>query len=212
MSIPKKNNITGAGEKVIMFAHGFGCDQNMWRYVAPAFEKNYRIVKFGHVGAGNSDLSAYSYTRYNSLEGYAEDILAIAAELNLRDIIFVGRSVSSIIGMIAAQMALALFGKLVLVAPSPCYINEQGYTGGFSKSEIDELLVSINQIHLGWSAAIAPVIMDDQNSSELKEELTNSFYKKGREIAKYFARTTFLTDRRDILENMGALKCRVANG
>jgi sigma-B regulation protein RsbQ len=185
---------------VIFFAHGFGCDQNMWRFVAPAFQEKYTIVLFDHVGAGNSDLSAYSFTKYDQLEGYAEDIIEIAKELNISNAIFVGHSVSSIMGLLAAKMAPDLFTKLVLVAPSPSYINDQDYIGGFSKSEIDELLESLTENHLGWSATMAPVIMGNPDREELGKELTNSFCKTDPEIARHFARTTFLTDKRDILK------------
>lgn len=203
-SILKRNNVTinGSGENVIFFAHGFGCDQNMWRYVAPAFEEKYTIVLFDHVGAGNSDLSSYSFKKYSQLEGYAEDIVEIAKELKISNAVFVGHSVSAIMGIIAAKMAPNLFAKLILVAPSPSYINDENYVGGFSRSEIDELLESLNDNHLGWSATMAPVIMGNPDREELGKELTNSFCKTDPEIAKHFARTTFLTDKRDILEDL----------
>lgn len=183
----------------MLFSHGFGCDQNMWRYVAPAFQKKYNTVLFDHVGAGNSDLSAYSFSKYDKLEGYAEDIVEIARELKISSAIFVGHSVSGVIGLLAAKMAPELFKKLILVAPSPSYINDENYTGGFSRSEIDELLESLNDNHLGWSATMAPVIMGNPDREELGKELTNSFCKTDPEIAKHFARTTFLTDKREIL-------------
>jgi len=201
MDILKRNNVTinGTGENVIFFAHGFGCDQNMWRYVAPAFGEKYTTVLFDHVGAGNSDLSAYSFKKYDQLEGYAEDIVEIAKQLKVSDAVFVGHSVSAVIGLIVAKMEPELFTRLVLVAPSPSYINDEDYIGGFSRSEIDELLESLNENHLGWSVRMAPVIMGNPDREELGEELTNSFCKTDPEIAKHFARTTFLTDKRDIL-------------
>ena len=183
----------------MMFAHGFGCDQNMWRYVTPAFENSHRIVLFDHVGAGASDLKAYSREKYNSLEGYADDIIEIARELELTDIIFVGHSVSALMGIIAARKAPEIFKSLILVGPSPSYINEGDYVGGFTRSQIDELLVSLDQNHLGWSMAMAPVIMGNPERKELGEELANSFCRTDPEIAKHFARTTFLTDKRSIL-------------
>ncbi|MCU7618490.1 alpha/beta hydrolase [Chryseobacterium sp. PBS4-4] len=203
MSVLKRNNVTikGTGENMIFFAHGFGCDQNMWRYVSPVFEEKYTTVLFDHVGAGNSDLSSYSFTKYNQLEGYAEDIVEIAKELKVSNAVFVGHSVGAIIGLIAAKMSPELFGKLVLVSPSPSYINNEDYIGGFSRPEIDELLESLNDNHLGWSATMAPVIMGNPDREELGKELTNSFCKTDPEIAKHFARTTFLTDKRDILED-----------
>lgn len=203
MSAIKRNNvvINGNGENVIMFAHGFGCDQNMWRYVYPAFQDNYTTVLFDHVGAGNSDLSAYSFQKYDELEGYAEDIIEIAKELNIKDAVFVGHSVSAIMGLIAANKAPDIFKSLILIGPSPSYINKGDYIGGFSSSEIDELLESMNNNHLGWSMAMAPVIMGNPEREELGKELANSFCKTDPEIAKHFAKTTFLTDKRDILQH-----------
>lgn len=203
MSAIKRNNvvINGNGENVIMFAHGFGCDQNMWRYVYPAFQDNYTTVLFDHVGAGNSDLSAYSFQKYDELEGYAEDIVEIAKELNIKDALFVGHSVSAIMGLIAANKAPDIFKSLILIGPSPSYINQGDYIGGFSSSEIDELLESMNNNHLGWSMAMAPVIMGNPEREELGKELANSFCKTDPEIAKHFAKTTFLTDKRDILQH-----------
>ncbi len=201
MSVLKRNNvtITGNGENVMLFAHGFGCDQNMWRYVSPAFQDNYTTVLFDHVGAGNSDLSSYSFEKYDELEGYAQDIVEIANELNLKNVVFVGHSVSALMGLIAAKIKPDLFKSLVLVSPSPSYINQDDYVGGFSRSEIEELLESLNKNHLGWSATMAPVIMGNPDRKDLNEELTNSFCKTDPEIAKHFARTTFLSDKRDIL-------------
>ncbi len=183
----------------MLFAHGFGCDQNMWRYVSPAFQDNYTTVLFDHVGAGNSDLSSYSFEKYDELEGYAQDIVEIANELNLKNVVFVGHSVSALMGLIAAKIKPDLFKSLVLVSPSPSYINQDDYVGGFSRSEIEELLESLNKNHLGWSATMAPVIMGNPDRKDLNEELTNSFCKTDPEIAKHFARTTFLSDKRDIL-------------
>jgi len=203
MSAIKRNNvvINGNGENVIMFAHGFGCDQNMWRYVYPAFQDNYTTVLFYHVGAVNSDLSSYSFQKYDELEGYAEDIIEIAKELNIKDAVFVGHSVSAIMGLIAANKAADIFKSLILIGPSPSYINQGDYIGGFSSSEIDELLESMNNNHLGWSMAMAPVIMGNPEREELGKELANSFCKTDPEIAKHFAKTTFLTDKRDILQH-----------
>jgi sigma-B regulation protein RsbQ len=203
MSVLKRNNVVvaGQGDTPMMFAHGFGCDQNMWRFVSPAFEENHKTVLFDHVGAGNSDLSAYSFTKYDTLEGYASDIVEIANELNIKGGIFVGHSVSAVMGLIAANMSPDLFKTLILVGPSPSYINQDNYIGGFSREEIDELLESLNSNHLGWSMAMAPVIMGNPERKELGDELANSFCKTDPEIAKHFARTTFLTDKRDILQH-----------
>ena len=201
MNVLKRNNVVvkGKGSQVMMFAHGFGCDQNMWRFVAPAFEENYKIVLFDHVGAGRSDLSAFIPGKYATLEGYADDIIEIATALDMRDIIFVGHSVSSLMGIIASQKSPGLFKSLVLVGPSPSYINDGDYVGGFTKPQIDELLESLDQNHLGWSMAMAPVIMGNPDRKELGEELSNSFCRTDPEIAKHFARTTFLSDKREVL-------------
>jgi sigma-B regulation protein RsbQ len=180
----------------MMFAHGFGCDQNMWRHVAPAFADEYRIVLFDQVGAGDSDRAAYSRAKYGSLRGYAEDVLEICRELELRDLIFVGHSVSAMIGVFAAVEEPERFAKLVLVGPSPRYIDDGDYVGGFTREDIEGLLESLDSNYLGWSAAMAPAIVGAEQPDELKEELTNSFCRTDPEIAKHFARVTFLSDNR----------------
>jgi sigma-B regulation protein RsbQ len=201
MSVITRNNvrILGNGTQPMLFAHGFGCDQNMWRYVTPAFAETHKIILFDHVGAGNSDITAFRPDKYENLEGYAADIIEIAEELGLKDIIFVGHSVAAMMGIIAARSKPELFCRLILVGPSPSYINEGEYVGGFTKPQIDELLESLDNNHLGWSMAMAPVIMGNPERKELAEELTNSFCRTDPAIAKHFARTTFLTDKRDIL-------------
>ena len=183
----------------MLFAHGFGCDQNMWRYVAPRFEDRFRVVLFDYVGAGHSAVLAYDPERYSSLEGYARDVLEICDELELRDVIFVGHSVSAMIGALAALAEPDRFAKLVFVGPSPCYIDDPPYVGGFSRSDIDELLESLESNYLGWSSAMAPVIMGNPDRPELGEELRESFCRTDPEIAARFARVTFLSDnRRDL--------------
>jgi sigma-B regulation protein RsbQ len=197
----KRNNvhIRGAGAKAMMFAHGFGCDQNMWRLVAPLFEADFRTVLFDHVGAGGSDLSAYDKAKYSSLEGYATDVVEIGRELDFSDAVFVGHSVSSMIGVMAAEKAPGMFGKLVLIGPSARYIDDEGYTGGFSAKQIDELLEFLESNHMGWSAHMAPMIMGNPDRPELGQELTNSFCRTDPEIAKAFARVTFTSDNREDL-------------
>jgi sigma-B regulation protein RsbQ len=180
----------------MMFAHGFGCDQNMWRFVAPAFADTHRLVLFDHVGNGRSDLSAYDDERYSTLEGYASDVLEIIHEYDLRDVVFVGHSVSAMIGVLAAIREPERFDRLVLVGPSPRYLDDDGYTGGFGKSDIDEMLDSLDSNYLGWSSAMAPVIMGNAERSELGAELTNSFCRTDPTIARAFARVTFLSDNR----------------
>ncbi len=205
-------NVHGSGPKTMMFAHGFGCDQAMWRYVAPAFEPDYRVVLFDYIGAGNSDLSAYDPVKYASLDGYADDVVALARTLGIRDGIFVGHSVSAMIGVLAAKRAPELFESLVLVGPSPRYVNEGDYVGGFTAMEIEELLDFLDSNHMGWSQAMAPVIMGNADRPELGEELTNSFCRTDPDIARRFARTTFLSDNRHDLSGIAArvliLQCR----
>ena len=190
-------NVLGEGHRPMLFAHGFGCDQNMWRFVYPAFRADYRIVLFDYVGAGKSDLSAYSSVRYGSLAGYAQDILDVCDALQLKDVVLVGHSVSSMIGVLAAIQRPELFHSLVLVAPSPRYIDDPttGYVGGFSEKDIAELLESLDDNYLGWSRAIAPVIMGESEPA-LTEELANSFCRTDPAIAKEFAHVTFLADNR----------------
>lgn len=184
------------GGQPMLFAHGFGCDQNMWRLVVPAFEDRYRVVLFDHIGAGRSDLSAYDRRRHSSLDGYADDVLEICAALELERAIFVGHSVSTMIGVVAAIREPERFEKLVLIGPSPCYVDDGDYVGGFSRDDIDELLESLDSNYLGWSSAMAPLIMGNPDRPEPGEELTNSFCATDPEIARQFARVTFLSDNR----------------
>jgi sigma-B regulation protein RsbQ len=180
----------------MVFAHGFGCDQNMWRFVAPAFENDFKVVLFDHVGAGGSDLSAYDPRKYSTLSGYAHDVVEIGREMNLKDAVFVGHSVSAMIGVLASLNAPGMFGRLVLVGPSARYIDDGDYVGGFSEKQIGELLEFLEDNHMGWSAAMAPSIMGNPDRPELGEELTNSFCRTDPEIAKAFARVTFKSDNR----------------
>jgi len=198
MSILQRNNVkvSGQGKQPILFAHGFGCDQHMWRFVAPAFEDDYKVVLFDHIGAGQSDLAAYNRSRYSTLNGYADDVLAICGELGIVSGIFVGHSVSAMIGILAAIKAPECFEKLVLIGPSPCYINDTNYIGGFSRTDIDSLLEFLDSNYLGWSSAMAPTIMGNADRPELGEELTNSFCRTDPDIAKDFAHVTFLSDNR----------------
>jgi sigma-B regulation protein RsbQ len=198
LSVLKRNNVTflGAGTQPILFAHGYGCDQTMWRLITPAFTDDYRVVLFDHVGAGRSDLNAYSRTKYSSLQGYADDILEICAELDLTDVIFVGHSVSAMIGVLAAIKQPQFFDCLVLIGPSPSYINDDVYTGGFTRKDIDELLELQDSNFLGWSTTLAPTIMGNPERPELGQELVNSFCRTDPDIAKQFAAVTFLSDNR----------------
>jgi sigma-B regulation protein RsbQ len=206
MAAITRNNvhIRGTGERTIVFAHGFGCDQNMWRFVAPVFEQDFRTLLFDHVGAGGSDLSAYDPVKYSALSGYADDLVEIGQEVGLQRSIFVGHSVSAMIGILASLKDADLFESLILVGPSPRYINDQDYVGGFGEGQINELLDFLSANHLGWSTAMAPVIMGNPERPELGEELTNSFCRTDPEIAKAFARVTFTSDNRADLARVRA--------
>jgi sigma-B regulation protein RsbQ len=199
MSVLLRNNVQVRGNPdgpPMVLAHGFGCDQEMWRYVWPAFAEEYRIVLFDHVGHGGSDRTSFDPLRYAGLEGYATDVLDIIAELDLHDVVFVGHSVSAMIGALAAADAPDRFSRLVLIGPSPRYIDEGDYVGGFAAGDIQELLDSLDSNYLGWSSTMAPVIMGRDDRPELGEELTNAFCATDPEIAKHFARVTFLSDNR----------------
>ncbi|WP_405164218.1 alpha/beta hydrolase [Nocardia sp. NBC_01499] len=199
MDASSKNNVVVVGRDdgpTVVLAHGFGCDQNLWRLVVPALAARFRVVLFDHVGAGKSDLAAWSVERYNTLDGYAADILDLCAELDLRDVVLVGHSVSAMIAVLAAIREPDRFAKLVLLTPSPCYIDDGDYRGGFSRSDIDELLESLDSNYLGWSATMAPVIMGNPERPELGAELTESFCRTDPAIARVFAQTTFLSDNR----------------
>ncbi len=187
----------------MLFAHGFGCDQNMWRYLTPAFEKDHRVVVFDYVGAGNSDLTAYDADRYSSLDAYAADVLEICRELDLRDVVFVGHSVSSMIGALAAIADPDRFASLIMVGPSPRYIDDDQYVGGFTADDIAELLESLDSNYLGWSGAMAPMIMGNPDRPELGAELTASFCRTDPAIARQFAQVTFLADNRADLPRVG---------
>ncbi len=196
----------------MVFAHGFGCDQQMWRLVTPAFEDEFRIVTFDHVGAGRSDLSAYRSAKYATLRGYASDVNEILAELDLNDVIFVGHSVSAMIGVLASLDAPKRFSRLVMVGPSPRYIDDGDYVGGFTREGVEELLAFLEKNHLGWSATMAPVIMGNPDHPELSGELENSFCATDPVIAREFARVTFLSDNRADLEKVSVpsliLQCK----
>ncbi|WP_277586869.1 alpha/beta fold hydrolase [Psychrobacillus antarcticus] len=189
--------VLGEGDKTILFAHGFGCDQNMWRLITPFFEKNYQIVLFDHVGSGNSDLAAYDFQKYSTLHGYAQDVLEIIDVLKLKDVIFVGHSVSSMIGMLASIERPESFHKLVMIGPSPRYINEgDTYHGGFEKSDVLELFTMMEMNYLSWASFMAPLGMNNPEAPALTTELENSFTRSNPLITRQFAETTFLSDHR----------------
>lgn len=202
----KRNNVivSGQGDQAMMFAHGFGCDQHMWTEVARAFEEDFRVVLFDHVGAGQSDLSAYDNRKYATLDGYAQDVVEIGQELALHDAVFVGHSVSSMIGALSSIQAPDMFSSLVMVGPSPRYIDDVDYIGGFSEAQIEELLDFLAENHLGWSAAMGPAIMGNPEKPELGDALTKSFCATDPDIAREFARATFFSDNRADLSKISA--------
>ena len=198
MSVTTRNNVhvAGNGAATMVFAHGFGCDQTMWRFLVPAFSERFRTITFDLVGSGGSDLNAYDRSKYGTLHGYADDLLEILDACATGPVVFVGHSVSSMIGLLATIKAPDRFVAQVMVGPSPCYINDGDYIGGFNRDDIDELLETLEANYLGWSSSMAPVIMGAPNQPGLSEELTNSFCRNNPEIAKHFARVTFLSDHR----------------
>lgn len=199
-NILARNNVKvfGRGAQPMMFAHGFGCDQNVWRFVTPAFENDYRIILFDYVGSGKSEIDAYSPERYSDLNGYAQDVLDICAALELKETIFVGHSVSSVIGMLAAIREPQWFDRLILVGPSPRYINDPpDYFGGFERADIEGLLEMMDKNYLGWANFLAPVIMKNPEQPELTRELEESFCSTDPEVARRFAQATFFSDNRN---------------
>lgn len=194
-----RNNVRELGNpagRPMVFAHGFGCSQEVWRAVVPHFLDDHRVMLFDHVGAGGSDLSAYDRGKYDSLHGYADDILEILDALDLHDVVFVGHSVSTMMGVLASVDDPSRFGKLILVGPSPRYVNQGDYVGGFSQTDIDSLLDSLDANYLGWSATMGPVIAGNSDRPEVGDELTGLFCATDPTIGRHFARVTFLSDNR----------------
>jgi sigma-B regulation protein RsbQ len=203
MNLQQRNNIhvQGDGKQTIIFAHGFGCDQNMWRFMAPRFADRFRVVTLDLVGAGGSDLRAYDRSKYESLQGYADDLIEIACEYGIGPVQFVGHSVSAMIGMLADLKAPSTFASHMMIGPSPCYINEGDYVGGFTQEDIDSLLDTLESNYLGWASNMAPAIMGVPDRPEFGAELTASFCRTDPEIAKQFAKVTFMSDNRKDLAN-----------
>ena len=198
MGIRERNNVSvsGEGESTVVFAHGFGCDQSMWRLLTPGFEDRFRMVLFDSVGSGMSDLGAYDRAKYGSLHGYADDLNEIIDQFAQGPVVFVGHSVSAMVGMLADLAAPGRFAAHIMVSPSPCYIDDGDYVGGFTRADIDSLLQTLESNYLGWSSAMAPAIMGTPGQPELGVELTNSFCRTDPDIAKHFARVTFMSDHR----------------
>lgn len=208
--IVSRNNVTikGNGRQTIVFAHGFGCDQNMWRFITPAFEDDYRIVLFDYVGCGKSDLSAYHVERYSKLEGYAQDLLEVCQALELEDVIFVGHSVSSMIGVLAAIEQPHIFSSMIFIGPSARYMNDVNYLGGFSQEDLEGLFDVMDSNYIGWADFLAPVVMKNEDRPELTEELEESFCSTDPVITRKFAEVTFFSDNREDLANLN-LPCLV---
>jgi sigma-B regulation protein RsbQ len=206
-SIIRRNNITfhGSGDKVLMMAHGFGCDQRMWRFVLPQLSERYSIVLFDYVGSGNSELASFSLDRYASLDGYAQDVLDIIEALELEKVAFVGHSVSSMIGLIASINAPASIAELIMVCPSPCFLNDlPEYEGGFDKSDLEELIQLMDKNYIGWANYLAPLVMGANSSEALVGELSGSFCSTDPVVAKTFAKATFFSDHRRLLPQCSA--------
>jgi sigma-B regulation protein RsbQ len=200
----KRNNIhlSGTGGKVLFFLHGFGCSQLMWRYIVPSFEKEYTIILIDLVGCGASDETAYDFNKYNTLDGYANDILEICNDLSLKEVILIGHSVSAMIATLAVNKQPAVFNKLIMLCPSPRYINDENYEGGFQQTDIDEMVKLLNQYYLGWAANIAPVIVGNNSQPNVTKELSDSFCNNNPEIASHFAKVAFMGDNRNDIKNI----------
>jgi sigma-B regulation protein RsbQ len=204
MDVISRNNvkITGRGTQPMLFAHGFGCDQNMWRFVAPQFEDDYKVILFDYVGSGKSDLGSYDAEKYSNLAGYAQDVLEIVRQLDLNDVIFVGHSVSSMVGVLAANEEPERFAKLIMIGPSPRYINDSGYVGGFEQKDIQGLFDMMDQNFIGWANFLAPAIVKNPERPELGQELADSFCSTDPLIARNFAKATFYADNRADLQKV----------
>lgn len=216
MTILQRNNVTISGRKegpTLVFAHGFGCDQRLWRWVAPAFEERFRVVVFDYVGSGKADTDAYSEERYAGLEGYANDVVEVVEALECGPVIFVGHSVSGMIGVLAAIRRPELFSHLVLLCPSACYLNHPPeYSGGFERAEIEGLLDLMDKNPAGWAGFLAPLVMANPERPELEAELHDSFCKMDQRVARQFAEATFFSDNRQDLPRLRKptliLQCR----
>jgi sigma-B regulation protein RsbQ len=202
--IGQRNNVQvfGKGQRTLMMAHGFGCDQNMWRFLVPEFADDYRLVLFDYVGSGQSELQAFSTQRYGSLEGYARDVLDICKDLSLEDITFIGHSVSGTIGLIASLEAPERFLNLVMVCPSPCFLDfPPHYYGGFSREDLSDLIDLMDKNYIGWASYLAPLVMGPSSPEKLVGELSGSFCSTDPVVAKAFAEATFFSDHRHLLPN-----------
>lgn len=202
--IKYRNNVTilGKGKQTIVFGHGLGCDQTIWKYITPPFEEKYQIVLFDYVGSGNSDLSAYESDRYKDLNGYAMDLLEIIEALALKDVIFIGHSVSSMIGTLASIQQPEVFKCLIMIAPSPRYINDINYIGGFNEEDVKELLTMMEMNFVGWASVTAPLAMNNPQNPKLGQDLQSRFCSGDPIITREFAQATFLSDHRNDLSQI----------
>ncbi len=201
-NIEKRNNIKviGTGNTTIMLAHGFGCDQNMWRLLIPYLKDDCKLVLFDYVGSGNSIKQSFNLERYSDLYGYAKDVNEIIDYLNLTKVHFIGHSVSAMIGLIAQINTPDKFSSLTMVCPSPCFLNKPpSYIGGFEAEDLEELLSLMDKNYMGWANYLSPLVMGATNSKELIDELSNSFCSTDPLMAKQFARATFFGDYRHLL-------------
>lgn len=198
MNLQQRNNVhvMGDGRATLIFSHGFGCDQAMWRLISPHYADRFNVVLYDLVGAGNSAIEAYDPEKYATLNGYAHDLAELVREFGTGPVIIVGHSVSAMIGVLADRQAPGLIAAHVMIGPSPCYVDSGDYVGGFSEEDVHSLLDTLDSNYLGWSSTMAPVIMGAPGQPALGEELTNSFCRTDPEIAKQFARVTFLSDNR----------------
>jgi sigma-B regulation protein RsbQ len=205
MNLHERHNVhvVGRGPRTLVLAHGYGCDQNMWRLLVPSFEEDHRIILYDLMGSGRSDLRAYDRKKYATLDGHAQDLLEIVHEVATGPVVFVGHSVSAMIGLLAGIAEPDRFEAQVMVGPSPCYINDGAYVGGFTRADIESLLDTLDSNYLGWASAMAATIMGAPDRPELADELKDSFCRTDPEIAKHFARVTFLTDNRADLPKLG---------
>jgi sigma-B regulation protein RsbQ len=194
----QRNNvhIIGQGPRTLLLCNGFGYNQRLWDHLAPALAAQYRVVLFDHVGSGESDRQAYDVQKYNRLDGYAQDVVEICQALHLRDAVLIGHSVGAIIALLAACAAPEHFGQVVLLTPSPCYINEPGYYGGFERENLQQVLDSMQTDYRSWAYQFADLLMGDANSPVLSEELGQFFGEADINVAQQFARVTFFSDNR----------------
>lgn len=197
-----RNNVTvhGTSKNVLMLAHGFGCDQRMWRFVLPALAEHFTVVLFDYVGSGKSELSSFSVDKYSTLEGYATDVLEIISELDYEKVVFCGHSVSCMIGLIASLRSPEKFSELIMICPSPCFINDlPEYEGGFEKTDLQELMNLMDKNYIGWAEYLAPLVLGASSSKKLIGELSGSFCSTDPIVAKTFAQATFFSDHRQQL-------------